>query len=436
MIITKTKWVVFNFLPYEYKALEKYLEAMALKGWKLQRIRGIYLKFKRVEPKRIKYSVDIMDKVSFLDGKNCDSALEYREYCKAAGWNFVCEREKIQVYCSENEIESIPIHTEEREKFKCIFKASIKYILMSLLNLTMLLFIQYITTIGSIDATFLAYDLQLFSLFFVSLFAIHEIIGLINFIIWLLKGRRSLKRQEEVSYNYFKVIKIKRGIYKVILIFILLSILSIGIMGEILPLKMLALNLLMVGAIAILMNFVSKTKYKYKRKRKINIIIYVVVIILSFIIMNRLIFSEVLFMDRGNDNKIKKDDYILTLKDFNDEDIDEESLYVNENKGVLASNIYYSNKGENIGLSYELFQSEYEWAVKYDFNKRMNFMTKNNIKYIEKKADFPEDIKAYMNEHGHIYFMVSSNKFIEINDWDKSLSEGELLNKVYEKVFK
>ncbi len=40
-----------------------------------------------------------------------------------------------------------------------------------------------------------------------------------------------------------------------------------------------------------------------------------------------------------------------------------------------------------------------------------------------------------MNERGHIYLMVSSNKLIEISGWDKNLSEDELFNKVYEKVF-
>lgn len=434
MIIRYNKWVLFNFFPYEYKALEKYLDDMALKGWKLQSIKGVVLKFKKIEPKRIIYSVDVMDKVSFFDGKNSDSALEYREYCKAAGWDFICEREKIQVYCSESETDRVPIHTDEKEKFNCIFKASLKYVLLSLFTVIIVFFTQCMMIIGSYDARFLANNLQLLSLCIMSIFTIHEIIRFVNFINWMVKGRKSLKREGEVSYDYFKVVKIKRIICKLMLIICLVYIVSIAIMGEIFTLKISAVIFLMAGATSILMNFVSKTKYK--KKRKINIISYVVIIIFTIIIINGLIFNEVFFNHMGRDNKIKKDNYILNLKDFNDEAAEKGSLYTNENNSFLASTLFYSNKGKNVDLGYELFQSKYEWAVKYDFNNIMNWMKKINIKYIEKETDLPEDIKVYMNEKGHKYLMVSSNKLIEINSWDKNLSEGELLNKVYEKVFK
>ena len=33
MGLGKTKWILFKFLPYEYRTLEKYLEKMALEGW-------------------------------------------------------------------------------------------------------------------------------------------------------------------------------------------------------------------------------------------------------------------------------------------------------------------------------------------------------------------------------------------------------------------
>ena len=38
MKLGKTKWVYLNFMPYEFKGVEEYLEDMALKGWKLEKI--------------------------------------------------------------------------------------------------------------------------------------------------------------------------------------------------------------------------------------------------------------------------------------------------------------------------------------------------------------------------------------------------------------
>jgi len=93
-----TKRKLFNFLPYECRAAEEYLELMAERGWLLQSINGAILKFKKIEPKKIKYSVDVLNKISIFDPKDSDVALEYREYCKAAGWNYVCQKGKIQIF--------------------------------------------------------------------------------------------------------------------------------------------------------------------------------------------------------------------------------------------------------------------------------------------------------------------------------------------------
>lgn len=435
MRLGNSKLVIFNFLPHEYKSVEKYLEDMALKGWKLKSLTGFIFKFKRIEPKRIKYTVDVMDKISFFDGKNSDRTLEYREYCKEAGWDFICERDKIQIYSSENEIDSLPIHTDEREKYNCIFKASLKYVLLNIITIFLLLFVQYMATVGSSDGSFLASNLQLATLSFVSIFSIHEVVGLVTFIIWSLNGLKSLKNTERVCYDFHKSLKLKRALYSILWIMVLVQILFLVMLGDIFVLKFFILNLVMMGVIIALMNLVSRSKYKYKKKRKINITIYVSVIIITFISMNWLIFGTIFSGDESN-NKIKPDNYILTLKDFNDEPKDETELYVRNESSFLASRIFYSNSGENMTLQYELFESKYEWAVKYHINKEIKFAKKIDVEYIEKDIGLPEDIKIYMNEHGHTYFMVSKDKVIDISRGDDGISEEELLNKVYEKVFK
>lgn len=81
-------------MPYEYKSLEEYLEKMALKGWILENMMGLFLKFKRSKPKSLKYSVDIVDSVSFFDGENSDSLLEYRSIVKKLDGNLFAEEKK------------------------------------------------------------------------------------------------------------------------------------------------------------------------------------------------------------------------------------------------------------------------------------------------------------------------------------------------------
>ena len=51
---------------------------------------------------------------------------QYRDYCEEAGWKYVCSKGKIQIFYTEDNLDLIPIHTDEKEKFKQIIKASMR----------------------------------------------------------------------------------------------------------------------------------------------------------------------------------------------------------------------------------------------------------------------------------------------------------------------
>lgn len=202
MRIGNTKLVLYDFIAFEYKGLELYLNRMALKGWKLKSIKtGGILKFKKIEPKNIKYVVDIVDEISLLDGKNSDYALEYREYCAEAGWEFVCERNKLQIYCAEEYKENIEIQTDEEIKFESIYKVSLKYILITLIAPIILFINQYITIKIDEDALFLASNMDMILMALMVVMFIEGGANLTKFIIWYRKGSNALKNGKRVSYG-------------------------------------------------------------------------------------------------------------------------------------------------------------------------------------------------------------------------------------------
>ncbi|TGY43488.1 DUF2812 domain-containing protein [Clostridium sartagoforme] len=431
MIFRDSKWVIFDFLPYEYKSLEEYLEKMASKGWLLQYMKGYILKFRKANPKKVKYAVDIMDSISFLDGKNSEKALEYREYCKEAGWNFVCESDKIQIYSSEENMERIEIHTDEREKFKIIRKASFKYILLKILTVITLLYGQYIITIGSIDGHFLASQLSLGSLLFIIIFAIHEIIGLITFIIFAVNGKKSLGIGRKINYNFKRSVKIKQIISIIGFLILALMIIVYGFKSDIDLLKILIIFLIFAIILEYVISFVKNRNYK---NRKIIIpLIYLILPVIIAIVMMTTIFSNAI-LDSNNKKEISKKDFYLTLEDFNDSSKDD-NLYYIEDKSPIASYLFYSVAGKKNYLSYDIFESDYKWVVKYNFNKRINFVREIGIDYIEKETNLPKDIKVFMNERGDKYIFISDYKMVEISTLEE-ISEDELISVVYEKLFK
>lgn len=66
MEINNKKVVVLDFFAYEISSLIYCLEEMAKKGWLLESISSMYAKFKKIEPKNIKYTIDIIGKNFYL----------------------------------------------------------------------------------------------------------------------------------------------------------------------------------------------------------------------------------------------------------------------------------------------------------------------------------------------------------------------------------
>lgn len=431
MVLVNKKWVIFSFSPYEYKSLEEYLEKMALKGWVLENMMGLFLKFKRSEPKNFKYSVDIMDSVSFFDGKDSESLLEYREYCKEAGWEFICGREKIQVYCSEIDQERIDIHTDEVEKFNTICKASLKYVSLNFITLVFLLYSQYIITIGSSDGHFLASPLSLGSLLFVSTFSIHEIIGLITFLIFNIRGKLLISKGKKISYNFKVIALIKRTIYKVLFILTVIAFIFYGMKSDLDFIKICVAFILLIALLNYIVRFVKNKNYK--NKKTIISSVYILLTLVIFFIMTNIIFRNIDTRDYKLDDEMLEKVATLRLEDFNDISKDD-SLYYRLEKSPIASYLFYSCEGENDYLSYHVFESKYKWAVRYNLNKTIDFDNKAGIEYIEKQTSLPNDIKVYMNERGHQYIIISPNKMVEISTIE-GISEDELINMAYEKLF-
>lgn len=208
MRILDTKIETFIHFPYECTALEEYLEDMAQKGWMLKSIYENIFRFKRMEPKKLKYSVDIFNR------KNTGSALEYREYCKVAGWDFVCESGKIQVFCSEEDTESISIQTDEHEKYKSVFKYSLCKLSWQVLLILCFIFNLYLQWGASAPGLPLAYNLSIFSSIAMIIFICISSMTIINFIIWNIKAKKSLRENNKLIYSNYKDVMRKSTLQK------------------------------------------------------------------------------------------------------------------------------------------------------------------------------------------------------------------------------
>lgn len=57
----------FLFQMYECTAVEDYLEEMILQGLMIEEIKGCIFTFHKVEPRKLKFAVDVFEKASVFD---------------------------------------------------------------------------------------------------------------------------------------------------------------------------------------------------------------------------------------------------------------------------------------------------------------------------------------------------------------------------------
>ena len=118
------------FKEHECKAVEQYLEEMALKGWILEDISLKFFIFKKSKPKKLKFTVDI-----FTDLK----AGEYIEYCEASGWNYICETNNYLIFCTEND-DITPIQTDEDILLNKLSNSMLKNISAQIIGTTYMMY--------------------------------------------------------------------------------------------------------------------------------------------------------------------------------------------------------------------------------------------------------------------------------------------------------
>jgi hypothetical protein len=425
----------FTFLPYECAAAEEYLEIMAEKGWLLQSIKGIFYKFKKIKPKKIKYSVDVLHKVSIFDHKDSDVALEYREYCKAAGWNYVCQIGKIQIFYTEEDKKIISIHTDEEEKFKLVFKASL-YNMGSQFIITIMLIFNFYIQLFIADTGFaLATNMGVLASVGTGSLILMNSIGFVSFLLWVTKVRANIKRNKGMNHSNYRQVKKKnilRFSFATTYLFILLKLLIFNNLDS----KGFNITILTIMCIPIIiMIFVRKFINKKRYAKNINMGITIGSVIVSTYVVLTLIVSTVLIGSDSLQNEVPAQIVNLTSNDFGFVGDNSESPYMNYDKSIIAQRVHYSGGNNDNYLGYTIFQSDYALVIKFYGNRLLSRLTSYNIDLKEKSTNLPNNIAVYSDSVKRTFVLMSEDTVVEIRKDFINISDEEFLNKVYKKLF-
>ena len=211
-----SKNILFRTVPFDASdchALELYLSEMAAKGWMLDEIWILNIfKFKRCEPKNMRFTVDIPK----LSDTCADTSLqnyellfnEYIDICESSGWKHIVESSQYQIFCTEDS-NAVDIQTDDSLKLDSLLKFNFGYFIQ------MLCFIFLALTFGKNNPTIESYSYgKLCMTIFYSSITFFFCLNFLEDLLWKLSAKKSLKEGNIVKYPGLSSFKIKLLIQK------------------------------------------------------------------------------------------------------------------------------------------------------------------------------------------------------------------------------
>ena len=129
----KTKREFYFGLTGGIKNLEAHFSDMAEKGWMIEKIGTVFIRYRAAEPCAIRFHVDVLPEIGVFDYPHGRAAVNYRKRCEENGWRFVTAQRAVNVFCADaaTSLTAQPINTDNREQCKAYMKVFRKNELLS-----------------------------------------------------------------------------------------------------------------------------------------------------------------------------------------------------------------------------------------------------------------------------------------------------------------
>lgn len=182
--------------PFDFRAAEEHLAAMAAKGWRLESIGARLWKYRRERAGKVRYAVTYIQDASQFNPGPTERQQTLEELCGAAGWEKVTDWFQMQIYCSEAE-NPVPLDTEESVRLEAVHRSMKRNFLPS----TLLLLLLSLVMLGLFIRTLIVDPLRILEnnpLLFTGplwlFLTVILLVSLAHYGLWYRRSRQSLAR--------------------------------------------------------------------------------------------------------------------------------------------------------------------------------------------------------------------------------------------------
>lgn len=188
---TKRQLEVFSF--YDRTHIEKHLEAMAARGWLLERMGKFGWVYRRIEPKHLTFHVSYYPDASDFDPGPTWGQLTFQDFCERTGWQLACSSAQMQVFYNEGP-DPLPIETDPALELETIHRAAKRSFLPAyflLLLLGLLMSAMFLSTLRSDPMTLLADGTNLFTGFTWGMLLVLCLYEILGYFLWRRRAKRA-----------------------------------------------------------------------------------------------------------------------------------------------------------------------------------------------------------------------------------------------------
>lgn len=193
---TKRQMSLYSF--YDHTGIEKHLARMAERGWLLCGIGQLFWHYRRIEPRRITFSVCYFPKATIYDPYPSERQEEFYDLCAHAGWTLAGSSGQMQVFYHQGE-NPTPIDTDPALEVEAIHQSAKKTVLPAnflLLGVAVLNLGLFLWRLWDNPVLTLASGGTLLALVAYTLILVNCTVELCSYFRWRGRARRAAERGE------------------------------------------------------------------------------------------------------------------------------------------------------------------------------------------------------------------------------------------------
>lgn len=138
-----TKYILNDNTLYDYHRIQEKLTRMAAEGWHLEKFTNLFWKFRRGEPKEVRYEITYSAAASAYNSRPTEAEVELADLCAQAGWTLAASYAQVQIYRNEDP-NATPLETDEVQKFENLRRNMIKHFIPQHFWMILLFSVQFL----------------------------------------------------------------------------------------------------------------------------------------------------------------------------------------------------------------------------------------------------------------------------------------------------